>query len=58
MMGDALNGALPALPIPSFELPTSVGEYGLPAGATLGLASPALSAAIPQLVLSGALSIQ
>jgi hypothetical protein len=38
----ALNDALPALPIPSFELPASLAAYGLPAGAVLGLKAPSL----------------
>lgn len=58
LVGDSLNDALPALPIPSFTLPASLGDFGLPAGGVLGLSSPTLSAAIPQLVLAGALSIE
>lgn len=39
----ALNDGLPALPIPSFTLPASVSDYGLPANAQLGVTNPALT---------------
>jgi hypothetical protein len=58
IVGSALNDALPALPIPSFELPASVTRFGLPAGARLGLGSPTLSTEPPFFVLAGSLSIQ
>lgn len=58
VVGNSLNDALPALPIPSFDLPASLAEYGLPAGGALGLVSPVLGAAPPQILLTGSLSIQ
>ena len=39
---DAINDGLPAIPIPTFTLPGSVGPYGLPAGAELGIVNPQL----------------
>lgn len=58
IVASALNDALPALPIPSFELPASVTRFGLPAGARLGLGSPTLSTEPPFFVLAGTLAIQ
>lgn len=43
IVDDVLNDALPALPIPSFELPDSMTAYGIPRGTELGLRSPTLS---------------
>ncbi len=37
---DALSTALPAVPIPGFEIPASVATFGLPAGRELGLVRP------------------
>ncbi len=39
----SLNDALPTIPIPSFAIPASLGTYGLPVGAQLGIRSPALT---------------
>ena len=41
-INDALSSALPALPIPAFELPASLGEFGLPPGREMGLVDPSL----------------
>lgn len=49
----ALNDALPALPIPSFTLPASVGDFGLTPGMELGITSPALATERPHFVLRG-----
>jgi len=38
-----LNDSLPALPIPSLEIPASLGSYGLPVGSEIGLRSPSLA---------------
>lgn len=43
VLSDAINGGLPAFPIPTFSLPASAAEFGLPAGAELGITSPLLS---------------
>lgn len=48
-----LNDALPALPIPSFELPSSLTSYGIPAGTELGLRSPTLAIEPQHFVLRG-----
>ena len=43
VLSDAINGGLPAFPIPTFSLPASAANFGLPAGAELGITSPLLS---------------
>jgi len=43
VLSDAINGGLPAFPIPTFSIPASAAEFGLPAGAELGIISPLLS---------------
>jgi hypothetical protein len=48
-----LNDALPALPIPSFELPGSLSTYGIPPGTSLGIRSPALAVEPQHFVLRG-----
>ena len=53
LVDGALNDALPALPIPSFTLPSSVSMYGLPPGTRLGLLSPVLAKESPHFVLRG-----
>jgi hypothetical protein len=56
--GSALEGALPAIPIPSFELPSSLSTFGLPAGARLGLTSPSFAAERPHFVLRGGFAVR
>lgn len=53
IVDSALNDALPAIPIPSFDLPASLTTYGIPAGTTLGLRSPSLTGENPHFVLRG-----
>ena len=53
IVDNVLNDSLPALPIPSFELPASLATYGLPAGAELGIRSPALAREDQHFVLRG-----
>jgi hypothetical protein len=53
VLADAINDGLPAFPIPSFELPPSVGTFGLPAGADMGITNPVLSASGSHYVLTG-----
>lgn len=43
VLSDAINTGLPAFPIPTFSLPASAAEYGLPAGAELGIIGPSLT---------------
>ncbi len=54
----SLNSALPALPIPSFTLPASLGSFGLPVGSSLGITSPSLVLAPPEFVLRGGFGVQ
>lgn len=53
LVDTSLNNALPALPIPSFTLPTSLNTYGLPGGSALGIKSPALSSGGLHLQIKG-----
>lgn len=53
VLDSALEGALPALPVPAFELPASVAEFGLPAGAYLGLVDAVLEIQRRRFVLLG-----
>jgi hypothetical protein len=53
----SLNNALPALPIPSFTIPASMGTYGLPVGSDLGIVSPALGGTTRHFVLKGAFGL-
>lgn len=58
VLADALNDALPALPIPSFELPSSLAEYGLPGGAVLGVVAPVLDSSRTHFVVQGNFGVQ
>ena len=49
----SLNQSLPALPIPSFAIPSSLTQYGLPANAELGITGPALRTTTRQYILEG-----
>jgi len=57
ILDDALNGALPSLPIPSFALPESLTEFGLPTG-ELGLTDPRLTTLPAHFVVDGNLGIR
>jgi len=54
----ALNGSLPALPIPSFTIPSSLGAFGLPVGAQLGITSPSLSVSPQHFLLQGGFGVR
>jgi hypothetical protein len=58
VMYSAIDGALPAIPIPSFTLPSSLGTYGLPVGAVLGITTPTLSTEPPHFVLRGGFAVR
>lgn len=58
LLVDSINDGLPALPIPTFTLPDSVTEFGLPAGAELGITAPALSTTGSHAVLTGGFGVQ
>ena len=53
MVDGVLNDSLPALPIPSFELPDSLMTYDIPPGTELGLQSPLLENEPQHFVLRG-----
>jgi hypothetical protein len=53
----SLNNALPALPIPSFAIPSSLGTYGLPTNADLGIVNPTLGGTTLHFVLKGAFGV-
>ena len=57
LVDSALNDALPALPIPSFELPSSVADCGLPAGSELGIRDPVLAREPQHFVLRGGFGV-
>jgi len=57
VIDSSLNHSLPALPIPSFKLPAAAATYGLPAGASIGLANPTLSATTEHFLLAGQLAV-
>jgi len=57
LVDQSLNNALPALPIPSFQLPASLQTYGLGPG-SLGLASPSLGFDPRDFLLAGQLGLQ
>lgn len=58
LVNQSLNSALPAIPIPAFPLPMSLSQYGLPAGARLGIVNPSLSVAPHHFTLRGSFGIQ
>jgi len=49
----SLNDALPAIPIPTFTLPSSVAPYGLPAGTDMGITGPTLTLEGSHVLLRG-----
>ena len=57
LAGDALNQAIPSLPVPAIELPAELGELGieLPPGTTLGITNPNLTILPFHLFLDGVL---
>ncbi|MBS2014539.1 MAG: hypothetical protein JST00_16755 [Deltaproteobacteria bacterium] len=57
VIDSSLNNSLPALPIPSFALPPSLGAYGIPPG-KLGVVSPTLGYGPRNFRLTGQLGIQ
>lgn len=53
----SLNSALPAMPIPTFSIPASLTQYGIPMG-QFGIDNPMLAVAPPHFSLSGGLAIR
>ena len=58
LVNQSLNNSLPALPIPSFPLPSSLTQFGLPAGASLGVKNPGLTSAPHHFTLRGQFGVQ
>lgn len=58
VLADAINNGLPAFPIPTFALPPSVADFGLPAGAKLGVINPQLSTSGVHVVLTGGFGVR
>lgn len=58
IVDQALNNALPALPIPAFALPASLTTFGLPAGAELGLTEPELRNTTRHFILDGVFGLR
>jgi len=58
IVSTAVNDALPALPIPGFRIPATLGPYGLPAGGVLGLVNPTLVIQGNHFVLRGGFGIR
>jgi hypothetical protein len=58
VLADAINDGLPALPIPTFALPEAAAEFGLPAGAELGILNPQLTTSGSHFVLTGGFGVR
>jgi hypothetical protein len=58
VIDSSLNSALPSLPIPAFEIPASLGTYGLPVGAEMGVIQPTLRQTTRHELLEGAFGIR
>ena len=58
MMQTAASGALPALPVPGFTLPASLGLFGLPTGGVFGIVTPNLNSVPPHHMLRGGSGIR
>jgi hypothetical protein len=58
VLADAINDGLPAIPIPTFELPDDLAEFGLPAGAELGITNPQLNPTGQHYVLTGGFGVR
>jgi hypothetical protein len=53
LTGEALGRALPAVPVPSFIVPSGLSEFGIPPGTELGVHSATLTVEGQQLVIRG-----
>jgi hypothetical protein len=58
VLADAINDGLPAFPIPTFALPAAAAQFGLPAGAVLGILNPALTTSGKHVVLTGGFGVR
>lgn len=57
LINESFNDVLPALPIPSFPLPSSLAQFGLPTGGRLGLKTPTLTVAPQHFTLRGSFGV-
>jgi hypothetical protein len=57
VINNSLNNALPALPIPSFELPQSLSQYGIPGGQNLGIQTSSYQQTLSQYLLHGTFAV-
>src|SRR5262249_17642952 len=58
VLADAINNGLPAFPIPTFALPAAAADFGLPAGAQLGILGPQLTTSGAHFVLTGSFGVR
>ena len=58
VVNDTLATALPAIPIPGFEIPGSLSEFGLPAGRELGLVSPSATTTASHILFESAFGLR
>lgn len=58
IVDSVLNSALPTFPIPTFELPADIAEFGLPPGATMGITDAALNIDATHFLLQGNFGIR
>jgi hypothetical protein len=58
LFSEVVDNAIPVMPIPSYVLPEVVTNYGLPAGAELGLYNPVLDYQEQDVLLEGTLGLQ
>lgn len=56
LLDDAVSGAFPTLPVPSFALPPSVADFGLPAGLSLGIQNTTLQMDGETIIINGDLA--
>lgn len=54
----SLNNAIPAIPIPAFEIPSSLGTFGLPVGEELSIVNPTLQSQGQHFVLRGSFGLR
>jgi len=56
LAGQALNQALPSLPVPDFALPDDLAEYGVPPGTSMGIRNPQLEINNTHILIDGNLA--
>lgn len=57
VINNSLNDALPALPIPTFELPASMSQYNLPGGQQMGIQTSTYQQTLLQYLLHGTFAV-